>query len=420
MNVQNNISTLEYCLLSFLLVLMPLHYYICEILLRDIKFDNVLRDIIIILLVGLTLVRNRWKINKNGLFIALICIVLVSFASVSYVVQNIPGTWNVLRTYMVPMLIYYVSSKIKLNRKQFDKIHRLIVYELAIISVYGFFQAFFLGDQFLIALGYPSFGGNLSATSYYINGFFGYQRSVGTFVSPNTCGVLLSFAMCILIFGDFGINHRKKNILMIMLGIGLLATFSRTAIFGLLISMFVMYIYKYKKKVNKKKLYKIFLIVILLSGMVLMIDRFFLGGLFMRMLNSSISGMFLRTDASTVKHLEDLVEPLEMVLSHPFGLWFGKNGPMAIEVVSFANTVESSIYLMLYEVGLFFGLMYFIPYIKVIIHTVKNKSKYCIAASISLVSLITFLFLPNVQTYEILFYIFFFIGLYDNYYVGES
>ena len=54
--------------------------------------------------------------------------------------------------------------------------------------------------------------------------------------------------------------------------------------------------------------------------------------------------------------------------------------------------------------------------IKVVIDTVKNKNtcNYFVPAAVSIAVFFTYLLLPNVQTFEILFYSYMYIGFYYN------
>ncbi len=417
MSYRYKTSKILYFSLLGLIIYMPFHYYICELFLKGTSFDNLARDIFILILFILVSIQYGLRLNKIGMIVAFNAVVLVLFALVSAIYYSYPGTFNVLRTYLIPLCMYFICSRIALNEAQLKTIHKLIIVELAIIATYGFFQAFFLGDDFAIMLGYPSQNGYLSSSSYYIGGFFGFQRSVGTFISPNICGVVLGISLCLLITNCVQITKLKRYILIAFTGIGLLATFSRSAIVGMLFAIVFLNIAKLKK-VNYSPL-KIFFsvlgIVIIIIATIL-IDKYYLDNLFTDMLYSSFNGMIMRKDLSTRKHIEDLYKPLVTVILHPFGLGFGSNGPMAIETVgALANTVESSIYLMMYEVGIVFGILFFYPVAHVIFRTWKNKQyKYYAPAAICIMVLITFVLLPNVQTYEILFYIFVFIGFYDN------
>lgn len=408
-----NLKNFEYKLLCLLLIYIPFHYYICELFLRGTNIDNVIRDVVIGILLIISL-RKKIKL-KHGFVVGLGICILCLYAFFSYLFYSYPGTFNILRTYVIPIFIFYVSAKIELSEMQFVTIHRIIYFGLAIIAVYGFFQAFILGDDFIISLGYPQNEGYLAGSSYYIGGFFGYQRVVGTFISPNVCGVILAIGLAALIFNNI-IQEKRKKILIFGLVLGLLGTFSRSAILAFLISyLFAWLINRKKIKFRPRKVFVAIGAVIIGILVLYFVDKYALNHLFSRMLQSSFSGLLNSTDTSAQKHWEDLWQPLDNVLKNPFGRGFGNNGPMAVSYSNMANTVESSFYLMCYEVGIIGAIICFIPYFAVIIDTVKNrKNKYFAPACVSIICLFTYILLPNIQTYEIIFYFYLFMGLYYN------
>ena len=136
---------------------------------------------------------------------------------------------------------------------------------------------------------------------------------------------------------------------------------------------------------------------------------------------SSFSRMLNGTDLSTQQHIKDLYEPLRIIALNPFGRGFGNNGPMAVEFSSLSQNVESSFYLMMYEMGPICGLFPILPYLVIIRKTYRQRKTniFFAPAAISVTCLFTYLLLPNIQTYEILFFCYAYFGLYTNRYVGE-
>lgn len=396
---------------------MPFHYYVCVLLIKNTEIDNLWRDVLIIFMLLICMMENNGSMKKNGIYIATSILVILLFAIGSSLLNGYQGIWNICRTYTIPLLVYYAASSVSITRGNLTKLLRYLIYILTGIGVYGFFQAFFLGDSFLLKLGYEGAAGHLSSYSFYIGGFFGHQRSTGTFVSPNVLGAIMAICLCITLFSciDLGIKH--KNILIILQLIGIVATFSRSAIVAFAIAFIIQHLFAKRGKIRfSKKRFLIVLISILLGFMMIMIiDNRYLNGLLGRMIRSSFGSAASGTDFSYQKHMEDIYQPLEIVLQHPFGLGFGNNGPMALELSNSANTVESSFYLMMYETGLLFGLFFFIPMLRNVFLSYRNKKqKFYASAAASVSMLIVFLLLPSVQTFEILFYIYLLIGFYDN------
>ena len=168
-------------------------------------------------------------------------------------------------------------------------------------------------------------------------------------------------------------------------------------------------------KFSKKRLFSVLGILILGCITVISVD-FHNNGHFMEMLIHSVGSIINKTDASSAAHLKDMYEPMAIVIKSPFwGLGFGNNGPLALKFSSSALAVESSYYLMMYEEGIIFGLLFFLPYFLVIKKGIKEKNKgYMVSFFVCIAIVITYIFLPNCQIFEILFYSYVFIGLYSN------
>lgn len=409
----------QYKILFLLLLYMPFHYYICELLLKNWSFDNVLRDIVIISLLILCIKNNDGKIyldNISKIIFANIFILLI-FAIFSYAINDYSGIFNIFRTYVIPMLIFFPCSMIKFNAESYKNMNKALIIEMIIIGIYGVFQAFALGDSFLVKLGYDSINGHLSSSAFYLYAFGWFQRSVGTFVSPNQFGLVLSIMFCLLLYSNIDYKFKHKKILIILYIVSIIATFSRSSILGLLIVIICGYFKNYKKiKITKKVLLSSLIVFLIAIVIYIYIDSKYLNGLFTKMFSTAFGSVVNKTDASSAAHLKDLYKPLSVVFNSPFwGLGFGNNGPLALGYSEDALAVESSFYLMMYEEGIFFGMLFFMPYILVVINTFKNKqNNYVVPCMVCILILFTYIFLPNCQSFETLFYSYVFIGFSCN------
>lgn len=410
---------LTYKLLYVLVLFMPFHYYICELFIKGTSVDNLFRDILILSLFVFVVIRKgSIQTNKVGMLIVINSLILIVYASVSYLAWHYHGTFNVLRTYVVPMLIYFICASYKFTGAEFGKLQKMLVIEMAVIGLYGTFQAFILGDRFAIRLGYPSAAGHLSSSSFYIGGFFGYQRNTGTFVSPNICGAVLMTAFVIHLLDSKRYVTRWRSLITLVLAVSMVATFSRSAMVGGLAGLLFYGIASGRITKVKKIGRKTFLVIAVAAvglGVIWIADQKVLGGLFSRMVLSSWRTSVTGTDSSLQKHITDLFEPLGKVIEHPFGMGFGSNGPMSVALNPDARNVESSIYLMMYEIGIFPALLFFVPYIGVIISTLcRKKRKYYVPAVICMAYMIIYVILPSVQSFELIFYSFMYMGFYYN------
>lgn len=419
MGLKNNKENILYWGLATLVLYMPLHYFLCELLLKGTSIDNIFRDFLILGLFFLVIFNKESFSDYLCVLVAAVCVMLTGFGLVSTVFNRCLPILNILRTYLVPLLIFFVSRSVPLTEVRFKRLNTFLTAELALVAIYGYIQAFFLTDRFLINIGFPSQNGQLVGYSYYISHFFGYQRSVGTFISPNICGIILAVAFIVLLFTDTRDNFWWKYILGTALCIGLLATFSRSAMLGVAMgSGLCMLLRKSWTHITRKTVSRA-LLVVLTAGVFLLLDQLIFDGLFLRMLLSTIFRTFTGEDPSANAHKDHLIAPPTPVdpdAAPTFSISFGLNGPMAEEFLSNPTKVESSLYLMIYELGLLGALVYFLPYVFLILRTVINRKcyPYFVPAAVSTAILASYVFLPNSQTFEIPFYCFLFMGLYCN------
>lgn len=395
---------IDYIMVKVLIILMPIHNMVFDILILG-EIDNIWRDVLLLIGIGFAAFEHisNFKLGKYGKIIAFGWIVILLYTLFS---ERLMLSLNLARTYIVPALVYFILINSSFNLAEIEKIENIFVLEAALIAVWGIYQAFVLGDQFLINLGYTRGRGNLP-NSFYINGFYGIQRVTGTLASPNICGVY--FGMAILVVQGKLRENRKFILMFIILMLGLVTTFSRSAIFGTGIGLVIYYWSEIKKMRFKPKLF--LSVIVLIWGMVL-IDYTVLNGLVSNMLYRNFTTMINLTDASAAKHFLDLWEPLKHIITRPLGLGFGYSGPIVLFRYGTANLVESSIYLLIYNFGIFGMVVFLWPMLNNSISIRKptnmiNKYSCVICAEV----LFTYLLLPNVETYEILFFVYFFIAL---------
>ena len=389
------------------LLFVPFHYWICEILLPNTQVDNFIRDSIIIALFIYVLVKG---ILLTDITIILICIdIIILFYCLCSILNgnNAYAVLNATRVYIVPPLIYIVSSNLNFDHKQVQTIQKLIVSEFVTLAAWGIFQALVLGDDFLIKIGYTGENGFLSDNSFYISGFYGYQRVNSVFVSPNIYAIICTIVLSLALLPKLFRSSSLKILGFFILVCSLILSFSRSAIFAFISAYIICYILKHKIAINKILYIVISFVVFLL--IFFYIDISLLDNQIYSMVTRSFLGIFNGTDSSAMRHFSDLVQPLETIFQHPFGLGLGTNGPLALGTIENPHLVESSIYLMIYELG-FIGVIMFAPFLKIIF----NRRAHFISRLISLTCIINFFFLPNIQTFDVIFFYYLVIGLFDN------
>lgn len=135
------VRIIEYRILCLLLIYMPFHLYICELLIKKTNIDNILRDVLILFLFILSLKKKRY--TRQSFIVGVGIATIAAYAILSYLIYSYPGTFNIARTYIVPILIFYAVSKMDFSLNEIKSIHHIICIESALIALYGFFQAFF-------------------------------------------------------------------------------------------------------------------------------------------------------------------------------------------------------------------------------------------------------------------------------------
>lgn len=390
-----------------LVILMPFQTQLFEYIIPG-NIDNLWRDILLIVILLTVTLQNRGilKIGRCGILIFLMWIVCLIYTLMSSRPQM---AIYLDRVYIIPTFIYFIVIN---HKSDYIKISKYMVYTACIISIWGIYQAFVLGDTFLVKLGYPSLDGHLSSNSFYISGFWGIQRVVGTFASPNFCGVYFGIALLVAI--RLGECLKAKKAVYFLLIAGLLTTFSRSAILGTLIA-FLLTCVEYKEII---KLFKYIIFILPITFFILLaIDSYLFNGQIYTMLIRSFSNIFNNSDPSVEEHGQDLKNTLNMILQSPFGLGYGKNGPIVANYYSDANLVESSIYLEMYNFGIIGGTITLLPYIKKIMDIFFKRD---VGVTISILVFFTYILLPNIECFEITFFVYFFMALGEYFGDGDN
>lgn len=389
------------------IVLMPLHSLLFDTIIVG-KFDNMWRDFLLLISIIFVLYAKNGKI-KIGRYGGIIIFVSVWILIFTFLSDRFGFALNLARTYIIPMLIYFFVININFSEASLKKIENIFVCMGCVLAVYGIFQAFVLGDSFLVKLGYPSTNGHLRSNGFYISGFYGIQRVNSTFVYPNVCGIYFGIVLLLL---SLKLNERKiYKVFFAIVLTGLVTTFSRSAILGTIIGMIILHRKKLLRfRINGK--YILYLMLFVTMGFLL--DRIILDGRVINMIQSSIMSTLNITDSSAAKHLQDLVEPLLIIFHNPFGLGFGHNGPNVLSMYGKANLVESSIYLLAYDFGWIGAIVYVLPYISEVIKCRGNSDMKSISGAVCALVLFTYILLPNVQNYEVIFFVYLFIGIYSR------
>lgn len=392
-----NVDKTQKTLINILLIILPYHYLVFSILLSKFSFLTVYRDIIILVILVLDLYKTRLKEKKFDLFLLMLILILFIYACESDI---FPNSFTILRVYIAPIALLFSCSHMEYNDVDLKKILKICVINGIIISIYGIFQAYILGANYLIKLGYPTnwYGGTLSASLYLSNYGSssigrGIQRVISTFSAANMCCFYLS---CILIFVTQLYRLKKDwietkiyNFFVIIVSLAIILTFSRSCWLGLIV--FILYIISKLKKVKRNHI-----IYVLVASVVFLFLLVFAGNVrivqgIIHIIESSFSGK----DTSVLSHASTIENAIEIIKSNFWGLGLGKSGPRAINY-GFNNLVESSYLLMCFELGIPGSVLYFLMYILLLI----KKNTNVITRLLLLFVMIGFFNIPYIQEYE--------------------
>lgn len=391
-------------ILYILVAFMPFHYIICELLISGSSIDNLWREALIAILFAISITSMR--IPKFGLLVIGISIYVFILSMLS---PSLSFGVDTARTYVISMFVYFGSYYCQETQRTYRSIIKIITVTGFIIALWGLFEALVLGAGFMERIGYDF----SSASSFYINGFYGVPRVLGTFVSANDAGSFYALAIFVSLYS----NTNKHGMLLFaqaVMAVALVLTFSRSAILALLVALVLRSLVRSPRGDSWKArpVLPILIGTALIAGSVVFLltnERY--GEMVLQHALNTFTG----TDASAAKHWEDLFEPLGIVLKNPLGFGFATSGPRAIAYYGEARAVESSFYLAMYDMGILLGLVFFLPYLLRLFWLRKGASEAAQLASIcAAMCLVIYALLPSAQGYILPFFFYLLCGCADG------
>ena len=409
-------------ILKFILVLMPLHVLIFNLV--NFQPLTLWRDILILFLV-LGVVFRRIKQEKYIVIVIMRTIICLFFAVIFHDSSMSASIWiNVLRVYLFPALIIIVLGSSKISHEHVRKMCRLYVIEAFFISVFGIFQMFVIGRSYLQLIGVGQSSVLLAD---------GTQRNISVFESANVLAIYLVFAIILLIQCK-NIIKKKRNKWIVMLGLlaGLVLTYSMSAFLVLAILAVIKVSTSDYSHLSSSKMLKFFLVIVIgfLAALIFILSNPEILILLKMQLEekitdiiSTLTGTNTISTSSAAIHYRDFIEGFQLLGKNLNGLGFAKESFMVSDKVfnrALVGLKESSYLTIMYDFGVFVGIIYLLPYIFLLVSW-KNKENTRgreTAKFISMTVVISYLFLPVIQSYELTFFTFFFIGL--LYYSSEK
>lgn len=395
-----SIRRIQIKLIELLVLLLPYHYLVFAVILREFPILKLWRDIVMIVVVLLDVPKCKFKLNSSVVvdFIFTLITIIYIFNS-----PNIIQAIQIARVYILPMFLFHVVQNLEIYEIEIKGLLQKIYTNTIILCVYGLFQALVLGESFLIRLGYGSDQTELGS-QFYLSNYSGHileqsiQRVVSTFSSANICSFYFCIIFIVFMFvkNQLDISKRKYNCFMILVGVTIVFSFSRSSWLALGISIIIFARKEIVKLISKMRT-TVIVCCILIIGIFVLVPS--IRNSIIHVIMASFSG----SDTSIISHFMTINNAKDLIRNNPFGLGLGQNGPRALNYGA-SNLVESSIYLMVFEYGIIGALVYFYDYIYIFFVSLSKRKcdenmaelNICIVVFV----LIAFINIPYVQEIE--------------------
>ncbi len=403
-----------------IITLLMVNYTVVTILMRDFFIMKAMRDVLLVLLLGGCL-----PLDKVKRFPGFTAIVLFAFLCVIAVLRAESLSLGVvfLRRYLFPLLFFGALMQMDLDEKV-SRLFRFALVLFAVLSAWGIFQAYVLGDKFLMNIGYPHFYAkhyrrNIIANSYYFGGL-GIQRVVSTLSNPNVLALILGSTLIFLLLGFSRFAHKKiAGVLLGVIAVAYVLTVSRSNFLamGVVVLLFALPYIPYKKYIfaGLGAVAVLLVIIGLIQGE---------GSLLYKLIQFVVES-FSFTESSAAGRSGRWMAALEGTLQNPFGVGFGHVGALAWEsgVRELYYSSENSYFALALDTG-WLGLVTYlvfvgIQFVRLLRYTKafklsgdKENEKLCMSGlMICAYFLLVFLFSNHVHDLEAMAVIFFYIAV---------
>ncbi|MDV4150392.1 O-antigen ligase family protein [Clostridium sp. AL.422] len=326
-----------------------------------------------------------------------------------------------MRNYIIGYIVLLIFMLNKASEKDIYLFINRISTAFVYLSIWGIFQAVFLGDKFLLKLGYGVNG--VLSSSYYISGYFGRQRVVSTFASPNTFGLIAAMFAIFFVYKIYNDVKNNKDstrsiIYFLIVFIALVLSYSRSAYVAFAIGFIIFVFIELNKKVKV-----VFTISIIIVSILVVVLSFLLVDKIDNMFINHIFRTITLRDTSALGHIDSTVYAIEVMKKYPFGVGVGMSGQKSLQFINNALHAENSYFIVGFDLG-FLGLaIYIISLIILAYIIIKICRSKIIKTSIDKLVLIMFveiyvsyMFLPTIQELEVAYLFFSIVGLIIGFY----
>ena len=340
---------------------------------NNIRFDNlVLMFLVFIIIISIFMSINI-LLNKKYFFREILFIICMFIYNLGYVLlssnkDDIKRYVIIFILLLIPLIIYYFSKIIKGRRYNLlIKISNVIVF-IAVISLVFYVFGTLLGKIKPTANVLLNWGNEKYISSYY-NIYYEAQminlggkwifRNTGIFTEAPMFSFSLSIALIIKLFFE----NKSNRISILVLIISIITTFSTTGIIIAILACLMKWIFKNNNR-SLSKIIKMFIIPITLIISIFVIMFFYANK--------------QQTDSYSIR-MDDYIVALKAWSKHPIiGNGFGT---ISTQIMKYTNVSRpnlggsSGFNSIISDGGIYMSLMYFTPFIVMLIYYLKNKNR---------------------------------------------
>jgi len=402
--------------LSFLLLLIPFHTMSIKLLTKlfilsktEILLVSAWKEVIIAMLVFILLAKIALKFNFHigltGKIIAWFCCLGIIYV---FVAKNILVGLYGFRNAYEGFALFFLATGLSYSKEQLWRFLNFMVITAVILSLWGLYQAIFLGPVFLCKIEYAPTRETLPS-AFFITGAT-QQRATSFFSGPNNLAihlVMMTFITTSLFFSAERRFHKVWYIVALgIIFICLIYTFSRSAWLGLILGGVIMGFHMKRKK------------SLAILGVVALLLFILIGG------SLGLFGYFHRTftlqDPSARGHWISVVKSFGFIFQYPLGIGLGMAGQRSVKFLPELLSTESSYFLIFFQIG-FVGLFLFVVIFlgfwkesRIVYKKIQDKKLKLLQDGIFgflIATLTVYFFLPLVQEAEMSVYLWFFVGV---------
>lgn len=402
---------------KLLIFLTLINYQCVTIILNDFILFKFLRDIVLLFILLLVLLKNQDRTQFSITTLMLIVFFLFLIAA-AFQTEGLSLIVLFYRKYLFPIgVLYSVLLFSEVDEEIYLEMLQFFLNLLSILALWGIFQAYILGDQFLMDLGYPTglskAYGKITLNSSFYFGNLGIQRVVSTVSNSNVFALILGVVIIIMILNYNSILTtvwNKLKLLCIMAAYVL--TFSRANFLSMII-VFIICMWPY---IPKKVLMGVGILVCVAGGAFIIRDK---TGLALKLINWVKDSLSFK-ESSAAGRMGIWLTALKKVKESPLGIGFGKVGSFAQN--SGTNDFyhcENSYLAVALDLG-WLGLVSWLGFLGSLVYKIKVnagrilKKDGKIASAILLYFMIACFFSNHIYDMEAVAVVFFLVGLSIN------